>query len=267
MLIAKNFNNIDNGLRTHTRYVRNISLGLSDDLFFNLYNKKYLDFAPKENEQIGKKVGIISHTLRTMKEEHDIAKKDEEFRNLTTSWLWIKGYYCFFHLFSIIISYEKKDSRYVLDKKYNAHSKILNLINEILVQKPFNVQYLNNFYLGGELEKFATKDHENLKNISIFNENLYKLSVKKSFKYDGSKIKEKRQKKYSFFNLAISYREKFNYQGFSYLELNDPLNDAELNKFYESSYNIIYFINKSLITFLADNTTGDIKRKLKTIIV
>ena len=191
----------DSGLRTHSRYVGNIYLGLHNKkLEFNLSSPKYNEFSDSENQKILKKIGIISYTLRTIIEERKLPEDDEEFIPLAISWLRIKGYYCMFHLISIIIAYEKKDSRYILNKKYNSHNKIKNIINDLLAKNPFNISFLNSVFTGLELEKFITKNHENLKTLKSFDELLYKLSIKKVFKDEKSKIKDKRIQLYSFFH-------------------------------------------------------------------
>lgn len=260
------YQNKDSGLRTHSRYVGNIYLGLyNKKLEFNLSSTKYNGFPTSENQKILKKIGIISYTLRTIIEEKKLSEDDEEFVPLAISWLWIKGYYCIFHLMSIIIAYEKNDSRYILNRKYNSHNKIKNIINDLLAKDPFNISFLNSVFTGLELEKFTTKNHENLKTLKGFDDLLYKLSIKKVFKDEKSKIKDKRVQSYSFFSLTMNYRERFNYQGFHYLECDNEGDQEEIKNFYVSSYETISLISKALIKFLIKNTKGEIHDKLLAI--
>ena len=115
----------DNGIRTHSRYVGIVFLGLyNNKLDFKLASQPYKEFSDLDNKKIEKKISIISYTLKSIVEENSFANEDEEFMPLVISWVWIKGYYCFFHLMSIIIAYEKNDSKYILDKQYNSHTKI-----------------------------------------------------------------------------------------------------------------------------------------------
>lgn len=266
MLTTNGFTKKDNGLRTHTRYVGNIYLGIyGQELKFNIPNTQYIEFSQQENEKVIKKISIILYTLKTIIEEKKICDDDIDFTPLAISWLWIKGYYCIFHLMSIIIAYEKKDSRYILNKEYNAHVKIKNLVTELLHKKPFTLDFLNEVYSGHDLENFVTIGHKNLQTLKNFESSLYKLSIKKVFNDDKDKPKVKRTKNYSFFALAMNYRERFNYQGFQYLECENDADQEEIRKFYIASYQIIYSISKSLIDFLIENTSGEIKTKFSAI--
>ena len=60
----------------------------------------------------------------------------------------------------------------------------------------------------------------------------------------------------------MNYRERFNYQGFHYLECDNSGDQEEINKFYNSSYETIASISKALIDYLIKNTKGKIHDKL-----
>ena len=163
------------------------------------------------------------------------------------------------------------------DRKYNDHLKILSIINQIVVSEhPFDLENLNDNYSGADLGAFKTTDHLNLKNVTSFNKDLFKLSLKKVYSEDKKiKLKGKRgtkrneqlvkidSKKFTIFDLFHYYRERFNYSGFQYLDCEDePYNSLELNKFYFSSYAIINLISTSIVNFLVEKTVGKIKSKL-----
>lgn len=257
------------GIRTHSRYARNLSvLVKSNAPSFNIPSSVYRDFSDVETQKIIKKLNIVQYTVDSIKKEFEYSKIDEEFLPLSLSWLWIKGYYSIFHLLSLLVAQEKTDARYLFDKKYNGHSKILVLSNEILCQhKPFNISHLNSVFLGSDLEKFTTSDSENLRNVEVFGENLYKLSIKKVMKDEKKKdgIKTVRTRQYSVFNLCLHYRERFNYSGFHYLESELEKNQDEIKKFYNASYEVILSIVNALATYLASKTRGDLNEKLQEI--
>lgn len=254
------------GIRTHSRYARNLSLLIRNNTpSFSIPTSVYGNFSDTETQKIIKKLNIVQYTVDSIKKEFVYSKIDEEFLPLSLSWLWIKGYYSIFHLLSLLVAEEKADARYLFDKKYNGHSKILILSNEILCQhKPFNISHLNSVFLGSDLEIFTTSNSENLRNIETFGENLFKLSIKKVWKDEKKKdgIKNVRLKQYSVFNLCLHYRERFNYSGFHYLESELEKNQDEIKKFYEASYEVILSIVNALAMHLANKTSGDLNKKL-----
>lgn len=265
------------GIRTHSRYVLNIyKLIDGNKITFDL--KSTSNYGDLTNEQkILKKLEIVKYTLESIKTENTFSEQEEDFLPLSLSWLWIKGYYAVFHLASLLISFEKNDSRYMTDRKYNNHLTILSIINQIVLSKePFSLKPLNNSYSGAKLNAFKTLDHLNLKNIATYSEDLFKLSLKKVYseevkvKLKGMRGTERNKqltkvnaKNYSIFDLFHYYRERFNYAGFQYLDCEDlPYNSLELKKFYYSSYTIITIISTLLVNYLIGKTTGKIKSKL-----
>lgn len=265
------------GIRTHSRYVLNIyKLINGNKIVFDL--GRSLNYENLTNEQkILKKLEIVKYTLESIKTENIFSQQEEDFLPLSLSWLWIKGYYAVFHLASLLVSFEKNDSRYMTDRKYNGHLTILSIINQIVLSKqPFNLNPLNNNYSGAELNAFKTLDHLNLKNVGTYSEDLFKLSLKKAYSEEVKiKLKEMRGikrnkeltkiniKNYSIFDLFHYYRERFNYSGFQYLDCEDlPYNSLELKKFYFSSYAIISSIATLLVNYLISKTAGKINSKL-----
>lgn len=255
------------GIRTHSRYAENIYLLLnSKELFFNFgaEKDKYTAFTDEINKKIIKKMGIVQYTVESIKKECEYSKIDEEFLPLALSWLWIKGYYAIFHLLALLIALEKSDHRYIFDKKFNTHQKIIIHINELLSKNPFNLNALNNVFPGSDLEKFTTKNHENLKRLTKFDQNLYKLSIKKAFKDNRKKygVKDARQKQYSIFNLCLNYREMFNYSGFHYIETDIERNQTEIKTLYFSSHFVILKMVNVLVEYLHKKTDGELHNKL-----
>lgn len=265
------------GIRTHSRYVINIHK-LIDGKTIGFDLNQSLNYGSLTNEQkILKKLEIVKYTLNSIKTEHIFSQQDDDFLPLSLSWLWIKGYYAVFHLASLLISFERNDTRYMIDRKYNDHLKILSIINQIVASKhPFSLDQLNNNYSGTELEAFKTTDHLNLRNVASFSESLFKLSLKKVYseeiktKLKGIRGKKRNEqltkinaKNYSIFDLFHYYRERFNYSGFQYLDCEDqPYNSQELKKFYLSSYTIIISISTLITDYLIKKTTGNINAKL-----
>lgn len=265
------------GIRTHSRYVLNIyKLIDGNPGIFDL--KRTENYDTLKNElRILKKLEIVKYTLESIKTENTFSKQEEDFLPLSLSWLWIKGYYAVFHLASLLISFENKDSKYMTDRKYNDHIKILSMINQVVLSKlPFSIKDLNNNYTGLELSNFKTSDHANLKNISSYNKDLFKLALKKIY-LEEVKVKlkglrgEKRNKllikinikSYTIFDLFHYYRERFNYSGFQYLDCEDlPYNNLELKKFYFSSFAIINSVALLLIKYLTSKTPSKINAKL-----
>jgi len=253
------------GIRTHSRYVGNIYLLLkSKNLIFNLEKDKYTSFEDEINKKIVKKLGIVQYTIESIKKECEYSKIDEDFLPLALSWLWIKGYYAIFHLLAILIALEKSDDKYIFDKKYNSHQKIIIVANELLSKKPFNLNELNGVFCGSDLEKFITKNHENLKPLRSFDQNLYKLSIKKVFKDNKKKngIKEARQKQYSIFNFCLNYREMFNYSGFHYIETEVEQNQEEIRKLYFTSHFVILNLVNAIVEYLSKKTDRALHDKL-----
>lgn len=265
------------GIRTHSRYVLNVyKLIDGNHIIFDLGRTS--NYGTLTNEQkILKKLEIVKYTLESIKTENTFSQQEEDFLPLSLSWLWIKGYYAVFHLASLLISFEKGDSRYMTDRKYNDHLTILSIINQIILSnRPFNLSRLNNNYSGTELNSFKTADHLNLKNVATYNEDLFKLSLKKVYSEEikvklkgirGSKRSKQlakiNTKRYSIFDLFHYYRERFNYSGFQYLDCEDlPYNSLELKKFYFSSYIIISSIATIMVNYLINKTTGKINSKL-----
>lgn len=163
------------------------------------------------------------------------------------------------------------------DRKHNDHLKILSIINQIVLsRRPFNLDSLNNNYKGSELNAFKTLDHVNLKNVTSYSEDLFKLSLKKIYKEEmkvrlkglrgekRNKLQDKfNVKSYTIFDLFHYYRERFNYSGFQYLDCEDlPYNSMELKKFYFSSFTIINSIASVLVNYLVSKTIGKVKTKL-----
>lgn len=270
----------DLGIRTHSRYVVNVfKLIGSKRLTFKLTrSEKYASLL--NEEKILKKLEIVKYTVDSIKTEHLFSQQDNEFLPLALSWLWIKGYYSLFHLLSLLISLEKNDSRYMLERKYNDHSKIISIGNEILTShKPFNFLELNNSFTGSVLYAHKTQDHVNLKNVDSFNLDLYKLSLKKAYSEEKkAKLKGLRGKKrdtlqakidskcFTIFDLFLYYREKFNYSGFQYLDSGDQINNfSELSKFNLCSYEIVISLSSSIVEYLCENTTGKVNEKLNEI--
>ena len=255
------------GIRTHSRYVGNIYLLLkSNKLLFNLKteNVKYIAFKDEISKKIIKKMGIVQYTVESIKKEYEYSKMDEDFLPLALSWLWIKGYYAIFHLLSILVAFEKTDDKYIFNKRFNSHQKIIIIVNELLSKKPFNLNDLNSVFSGSDLEKFCTKDHENLKTLKIFNQNLYKLSIRKVFKDNRKKngVKEARQKQYSIFNFCLNYREIFNYSGFHYIETENEQNQKEIKNLYFTSHFVILNIVNAIGKYLVEKTNGELRNKL-----
>lgn len=265
------------GIRTHSRYVLNIfKLIDGNKVIFDLGGTS--NYGVLTNEQkILKKLDIVKYTLESIKTENTFSHQEEDFLPLSLSWLWIKGYYAVFHLASLLISFEKNDSRYATDRNYNDHGKILSILNQTVSSKrPFSLDDLNNSYLGLELGNFKTLDHANLKNITVYSENLLKLSLKKVYSEETrNRLKglkgEKRStqktkidsKVYTVFDLFHYYRERFSYAGFQYLDCdNSPYNMRELKSFYFASYTIISSITKALLEYLVSNSTNNIKVRL-----
>lgn len=268
------------GIRTHSRYAVNIyALLKSNHISFNL--TKALNYSKLDGEdKIMKKLDIVKYTIDSIQTEHEFSKQDIEFMPLSLSWLWIKGYYGIFHLLSLLISLEKSDSKYILNRKFNEHGKILSLINECLISNGgFSVDSLNTTFNGSELNKFKTVNHENIKRIDQFDDSLYQLTLKKVYKEEtksklkglrGSQRKNQAEKidnkHYSIFDIFHYYRERFNYAGFHYLDSDDqPYNKLELNKFYYASYFIIISIVKSVIKYISSQTNGELNAKIKEI--
>ena len=255
------------GIRTHSRYVGNIYLLLnSAKLTFNLEleKDKYLGFKDEINKKIIKKLGIVQYTVESIQKECEYSKIDEDFLPLALSWIWIKGYYAIFHLLSLLVAIEKSDEKYIFDKKFNLHQKINNNVNELLSKKPFNLNEINEVFCGSDLEKFVTKDYENLKTLSEFDQNLYKLSIKKVFKDNRKKngVKEARQKQYSIFNVCLNYREMFNYSGFHYIETEAEQNQEEIKKLYFASHYVILALVNAIAEYLSKKTDGALHDKL-----
>jgi len=265
------------GIRTHSRYVLNIyKLIDGNKITFDI--ERQSNYGDLTNEQkILKKLEIVKYTLDSIKTENAFSQQEEDFLPLSLSWLWIKGYYAVFHLASLLISFEKNDSRYMTDRKYNDHLTILSIINQIVSSKrPFSLNHLNDNYSGADLNAFKTLDHINLKNVATFSEDLFKLSLKKVYseevrvKLKGIRgIKRNKQltrinnKNYSIFDLFHYYRERFNYSGFQYLDCEDlPYNSLELKKFYYSSYKIISSIATLVVNYLIGKTAGKINAEL-----
>lgn len=268
------------GIRTHSRYAVNIyALLKNNNISFNLgqaLNCKRL----AGEEKIIKKLDIVKYTLDSIQTEYDFSRQDVEFMPLSLSWLWIKGYYGMFHLISLLISLIKSDSKYILDRRYNEHTKIISLFNESLVSNSqFSVDSPNTTFNGSELNKFKTDNHENIKRVKQFDDSLYKLTLKKVYKEEvKSKLKglwssqrKKQSEKintriYSIFDIFHYYRERFNYAGFHYLDSEDkPYNRRELNKFYSASYFIIISLVKSVVEYLSSQTSGELNTKIKEI--
>lgn len=265
------------GIRTHSRYVINIyKLIHGNTIVFDLNRPS--NYGDLTNEQkILKKLEIVKYTLNSIKTEHVFSQQDDDFLPLSLSWLWIKGYYAVFHLASLLISFEKNDARYMTDRRYNDHLKILSIINQIVVSKhPFSLDHLNDNYSGTDLDAFKTTDHLNLRNVATFNVDLFRLSLKKVYSEEKkTKLKGMRgtkrnehlakinSKNYSIFDLFHYYRERFNYSGFQYLDCEDlPYNSLELKKFYLSSYTIIILIATLVVDYLVEKTTSKIHTKL-----
>lgn len=268
------------GIRTHSRYVLNIyKLIDGNQIIFDLGRTS--NYGTLTNEQkILKKLEIVKYTLESIKTENSFSQQEEDFLPLSLSWLWIKGYYAVFHLASLLISFEKNDSRYMTDRKYNDHLTILSIINQLIsFKRPFSLSHLNNNYSGEELNSFKTLDHLNLKNVAVYSEDLFKLSLKKVYseelkvKLKGTRgTKRNKQlakintKNYSIFDLFHYYRERFNYSGFQYLDCEDmPYNSLELKKFYFSSYTIISTVATIMVNYLINKTTTKINSKLTEI--
>ena len=155
-------NNMES-IRTHSRYVGNIYAGLyNKNLIFKLQDLPYDTFDVVSTEKIIKKISIVEHTLKSLRQEKVFSDDDQDFKPLAISWLWIKGYYCIFHLISIIIAFEKKDSRYVLDKKYNSHVKIQNIFND------GNVMARRADFFGRAIDDFVIVYATILRNQGIF---------------------------------------------------------------------------------------------------
>lgn len=268
------------GIRTHSRYVVNIYALLKQaDLIFSLQQPLARRKLVGEDKII-KKLDIVKYTLDSIQTDYKFSQQDVEFMPLSLSWLWIKGYYGLFHLISLLISLEKSDGRYMLDRKYNEHGKVLSLINECLTSRgEFNIKQLNTTYSGKHLNKFKTDNHANIKNIDQFDNDLYQLTLKKVFKEEtklklkglrGSLRKKQAEKIdskcYSIFDIFHYYRERFNYAGFHYLDSDDqPDNQLELSKFYQASYFIIITLVKSINDYLTSQTDGKLKLKLEEI--
>ncbi len=268
------------GIRTHSRYTLNISkLIEGNQLKFNL--RRPSEYGTLHDEQkILRKLDIVRYTLDSIKTENAFSIEDREFLPLAVSWLWIKGYYAVFHLISLLISFENNDSRYMTVRKYNDHQNILSILNKLVAtERPFSSDHMNDNYKGIELNEFKTSDHPNLKNLTEFNEELFKLSLKKTYLDLRTKqlmglrgIKRKQRldavnsRTFSVFNLFLFYRELFNYSGFRYLDCEGVLYIfIELDKFYRTSYSIISCVSSSLIDYLISKTTGNINTKLLAI--
>ncbi|OGZ17848.1 MAG: hypothetical protein A2V72_00725 [Candidatus Nealsonbacteria bacterium RBG_13_37_56] len=265
-MFMSSFNKINEGLRTHSRYVGNVYILInSNKLFFSLNNgDKYTEFNGETNKKIIKKMGIVKYTIDSIKKEYEYSRIDEDFLPLALSWIWIKGYYSIFHILSLIIAFEKSDSKYILDKNFNSHQKIVTHINELLSKNPFNVNELNSVFCGVDLEKFVTKDYENLKPLKRFDEKLYKLSIKKVFKDTRKRngVKEARQKQYSVFNFCLNYREMFNYSGFHYIITENKQDQVEIKRLYNYSYSVIMNIVKAMAEYLSNKTGGELHDEL-----
>lgn len=269
------------GIRTHSRYVLNIYKLIKDkEIQFSI--DRPTKYSAISNEQkIIKKLEITRYTLESIKTEKGFSEQEIDFLPLSLSWLWIKGYYAIFHLISLLISLENNDSRYMLDRGYNEHSKIISKFNNLIVDyQPFNLNELNRVFSGSDLSNFKTLSHVNIRDIIRYDESLYKLSLKKVYREESKVklkkirgIKHKREverlfsKQYSIFDLFHYYRERFNYIGFQYLDCDNlPYNGLELQKFYFASYGIITIMNKSIVKYLISRTSSNISLKLHEIV-
>ena len=259
------------GIRTHSRYLVNLSLATkSKDISINL--KRPVGYIKLDKEdKILKKLEIVKYTLDSIKTDKKFSDEDNEFMPLALSWLWIKGYYIVFHLASLLIALEKSSSKYIFEREYNEHSKILALLNSLLTYEKFlEPSNLNLSFNGKDLKEFKILNHENLKEISSFEENLYKLTLKKIYK-EESKVKlrnlrrEKRKRQleklntkiYSLFDVFLYYREYFNY-----LDIEGKIaNELELAKFYKASYKVIVLLSKAFIDYFYLNTSDKLKSK------
>ena len=263
------------GLRTHSRYVENIGIGIDKKIHFKLNDTEFQKL--NDEGRVLKKLDIVKFTLDSLKTEQKFSKQDEDYLPLSISWVWIKGYYSLFHLICLLVSLLKSDSKYSLNREYSSHSKILSIINQLLREKkPFSLNFLNMTYTGKELSIFRSTSHENLRNVLSFNENLYKLTLRKIYNDEcktGLKglrgnIRKKNLDKintkiFSIFDLFIYYRERFNYAGFHYIENDENFyRKEELKKFYYSSYSIIKSLIHSITDFLSDTTKDNLKNKL-----
>jgi len=255
--------------------VENIEIGIDKKLNFKLDNSEFQKL--NNEERVLKKLDIVKFTLDSLETEHKFSKQDEDYLPLSISWLWIKGYYALFHLICLLISLLKSDSRYSINREYSSHSKILSIINQMLRENmPFSIDFLNTTYTGNELDAYRSTSHENLRNITSFNEKLYKLTLRKIYndeceiKLKGTRgdVRKKNLEKintklFSIFDLLINYRERFNYAGFHYIENDENVyRQEELKKFYFSSYSIIVSLIHSITDYLYSTTKNDLKNKL-----
>lgn len=143
----------------------------------------------------------------------------------------------------------------------------------------FNIGSLNRIYNGGALNSFTIKNHENIKRVEEFDINLYELLLKKIFKEEskarlrglrGKKRTDLSQrimtKQYGILDVFHYYRERFNYSGFHYLDADGQmLNQVELNRFYNASFEVIISVAKCFIEYLSLNTDSALKNKLDEI--
>jgi hypothetical protein len=265
------------GIRTHSRYIVNIYALLRDnpELTFNV-NRQNNYGQPQDLTRILKKLDIVKYTLGSIKTEERFSAQDDDFLPLSLSWLWIKGYYATFHLLSLLISLEKSDFRYMFDRGFNDHSRIMGISNQLITSNnPFNISELNTSFNGTTLEAFRSARSINLRNTPTFNPGLYELSLRKVYKDERAKLKGLASAQkivqitrlnsniFTIFNLFHNYRERFNYSGFQYLDCNGDLYmQIELKRFYDSSYKVIISVSKAIVSYLCNFTENELNGKL-----
>jgi len=216
---------------THLNYVDCLRQ-LSEDL--SLQVGIHIEGKLAENQNLYKKINLLSLTYKSLEGEKQNIIKDPEYSIICISWVAVKSYYLIYYAQIILLSLLYSD----FELLHRSHDKAINDINRLLIKNHlvFNKMLFNQVLLLKDVKLFKTK-MENVRFINVDIENRCKQILKKLVEYKlvgfahRASLKNFRTKaakslrdeylgksSVSFSNFFYEYRLKANYRDLSFLD-------------------------------------------------